>query len=65
MPFDSKHRLAARDPLGDTREPLRITERLHIKHDRGRPVILLPQLEQVISRDISAIPERREARDSS
>jgi hypothetical protein len=60
--FDGEDRLAPRDALRDAREALGVPERLHVEHHRGRPGVLLPQLQQVVRRDVRAIAERREAR---
>ena len=61
-PLESEDRLTARHPLCDPREVLRIAERLHVQHYRGRPVVLLPALEQVAGRNIGAVAERHEHR---
>jgi hypothetical protein len=62
--FDGEDRLPPRDALRDAREALGVAKRLHVEHHRGRPGVLLPQLEQVVRRDVRAIAERREARDA-
>jgi hypothetical protein len=60
--LDGENRLAGRDPPRDSREPLRVAERLCVEHHHGRARVLLPELEQVVGRDIRAAAKRSEAR---
>ena len=39
-----------------------IAERLHVQHHRGRPLIALAPLEQVVGRDVGAVTDRDEHR---
>ena len=61
--LDRDDRLVASDAPRDTREPPGVTERLQIQRDHVRAVVLLPPLEQVVARDVSAIADRYEARE--
>ena len=60
--LDHEDGLLARHALGDSHEPLRIAERLHVEHDRGRALVIRAPLEQIAGRDVGAVPKRNEDR---
>ena len=61
--LESKDWLLARHPLGDPGEVLGIAERLHVEHQRDRPLVFLAPLQQIVGRDIDAVTGRDEDRD--
>ena len=60
--LDHEDGLLACHALGDSHEPLRIAERLHVEHDRGRPLVILAPLQQIAGRDVGAVPKGNEDR---
>ena len=62
MSLDGENRLASRDPPRDPRKPLRVADRLYVQHHHGSTLVLLPQLEQVVGRDVRTMAKRSEAR---
>ena len=54
--------LGPRHPTGDAGELAGVTERFGVHRDDGRVVVLLPELQQVVGRDVALVAERHEPR---
>ena len=63
MSLDGKDRLALRDPPRNPGEPLRVADRLDVQHQDSRARVLLPDLEQIVRRDVRTLAKRGETRD--
>ena len=58
--LDRQHRLGARHPPRDAPELARVAERLQVQRDDLRRRVLLPELQQVVARQVGLVAERDE-----
>ncbi len=61
--LDRDDRLAAAHAARDLGEAARVPERLEVEQDHVRPRIPLPELEQVVARDVGLVADAHEVRD--